>query len=106
MSKQYNMIFYNKIIYIAEYLGNGLTKNRRKNNWNSPNCCMLRGKLLLESPIVSKRRKFKWGLFDDVYGLKAGYSSVQLVRVNKSIYTISMILPAKILFIKWKMNFG
>ncbi|MDB6249205.1 glycosyltransferase family 2 protein [Lactobacillus amylovorus] len=106
MSKQYNMIFYNKIICIGGYLSNGLTKNRRKNNWNSPNGCMLRGKLLLESPIVSKRRKFKWGLFYDVYGLKAGYSSVQLVRVNKSIYTISMMLPAKILFIKWKMNFG
>lgn len=106
MSKQYNMIFYNKIIYIAEYLGNGLTKNRRKNNWNSPNGCMLRGKLLLESPIVSKRRKFKWGLFYDVYGLRAGHSSIQLVRINKSIYTIFMMLPAKILFIKWKMDFG
>lgn len=105
MSEQYKMFFYNEVIYIGDYLDDGLTKNRRKNNWNSPKGCMLRGKILLESKKIPKKRKFKWGLFYDVYGLRSGYSSRQLIRKKSSIYTILMMIPAEILFFKWKNNF-
>lgn len=105
MSERYKLLFYNEVIYISDYLDDGLTRNRRKNNWNSPKGCMLRGKILLESKKIPKKRKYKWGLFYDVYGLRAGYSAKQLIRKKRSIYTISMIIPAKFLFFKWKNNF-
>lgn len=44
---KYKMVFLNKVIYISEYLSDGLTKNRRINNIKSPNGCFYRAELAL-----------------------------------------------------------
>ena len=49
MSKKSRMRFFNRVIYISDYLEDGLTNNRRKNNIKSPNGCVARAEAFLDS---------------------------------------------------------
>ena len=44
MAMKYQMVHINRAIYVGNYLEDGLTKNRRKNNIRSPHGCMERAK--------------------------------------------------------------
>lgn len=48
LAMKYKMVFINEAIYVSEYLEDGLTQNRRKNNIQSPNGCYYRAKVALE----------------------------------------------------------
>ena len=67
MSKTYKMRFFNKVIYISDYLEEGLTNNRRRHNINSPNGCVARAKVFLESDSNIKA-KVKSALQYQIYG--------------------------------------
>lgn len=48
------MRFFNNVIYISDYLEDGLTNNRRKYNIKSSNGCVARAKVFLDSKICTK----------------------------------------------------
>ena len=54
MSEKYKMRFFNNVIYISDYLEDGLTNNRRKYNIKSPNGCVARAKVFLDSKACTK----------------------------------------------------
>ena len=66
MALKYKMVHINKAIYVAEYLGDGLTKNRRKNNIKSPNGCVARAKEFLR-PELKLRYRIKGAMQYVVY---------------------------------------
>lgn len=54
MALKYKMVFINKAIYISDYLENGLTNNRRRNNIKSPNGCFYRAKVTIDASRKTK----------------------------------------------------
>lgn len=105
MSKTYKMRFFNKVIYISDYLEEGLTNNRRRHNINSPNGCVARAKVFLESDSNIKA-KVKSALQYQIYGRFAKKKIHYLFKntKNKVLFIVSF-LPAKIIYVKWKKTF-
>ena len=101
LALKYKMVFINEPIYISEYLDNGLTKNRRKNNIKSPNGCYYRSKLVID---ISKEKKINFKYLQKnivqfiVYGKLANKSFKEMyktcVKKNAFIffYCISLII--------------
>ncbi|MDF2608754.1 MAG: pglI 2 [Lachnospiraceae bacterium] len=87
MAMKYKMVFLNIPIYFSDYLNDGLTKNRRKNNIQSPNGCLFRAYISLTA---CKSRKIKFIFFlkvllqYQVYGKFAHKSFYELYK--NSIY--------------------
>ena len=104
MALKYNMVHINKAIYIGDYLEEGLTKNRRKQNIKSPKGCLLRAKLCMHSSINIKFR-LKSIIQYGVYGKIAGYNFYELyLGIEYKIYYI-LLFPIIILYyIKWIKN--
>ena len=102
MAQKYKMRFFNKVIYISDYLEDGLTNNRRKHNIKSPNGCVARAEAFLESSCILKI-KIKSALQYQIYGKFAGRSSGDLFRKtgSKLLYLVCFV-PSQILYIKWK----
>lgn len=106
LALKYKMVFFNEAIYVSEYLEEGLTKNRRKNNIQSPNGCYFRSKKTLE---ICKLRKidFKYYIKNllqlQIYGRFAGkkYSEIKKDSKNKICFELLYPLSAYI-YIKWK----
>ena len=67
MGRKYKTVYSGKGIYICDYLGDGLTKNRRRHNIKSPRGCMYRASLYLEDDICLKYR-LRAGLQYWIYG--------------------------------------
>ena len=106
MSEKYKMRFFNKVIYISNYLDDGLTNNRRKHNIASPRGCIARAEAFLESE-ANIRSKIKAMLQYQVYGKFAGLTMKAMY--NKSGHKFLFLVlagPAKILFLKWKSTTG
>lgn len=104
MSEKYKMRFFNRVIYISDYLEDGLTNNRRKHNIQSPNGCVARAEAFLDSNAHLKA-KIKAGLQYQIYGRFANRSDKDLYyhTEHKWMYVICF-LPAYILYQKWKMK--
>ena len=102
MARRYEMVHINKVIYIGNYLSNGLTINRRKHNITSPIGCMRRAEEFMKSDIKFKYR-IKGGLQYIIYGKFAGFNTLKLIHnvQNKWIVMIC-ILPGLILHQRWK----
>lgn len=109
LAKKYNMIFLNKAIYISEYLNDGLTKNRRKNNIKSPKGCVHRAKTILE---VGEHKKINiiffvksilqyqiYGMFDTAK-IKIPFNKIRFKILYIFLFPISLCL-----YIKWKNDF-
>lgn len=105
MSEKYKLRFYNKAIYISDYLDDGLTKNRRKHNIKSPNGCMMRAEAFLAAKVIFKI-KIKSILQYIIYGKFANFSSLDLFKrsKNKLLYCL-FYMPAMFLYKKWKKEF-
>lgn len=102
MAQKYKMRFFNKVIYISDYLEDGLTNNRRKHNIKSPNGCVARAEAFLESSCILKI-KIKSALQYQIYGKFAGRSMGNLFQSTKSkILYIVCFIPAQILYLKWR----
>lgn len=105
MARKYNMVFVNKAIYVGNYLEGGLTKNRRTHNIKSPNGCVLRANEYLHGDVNFKIRE-KSALQYLIYGWFAKRRTMSLIKgANQKLLVVLNLLPAKLLYIKWKKEF-
>lgn len=102
MSEKYRMRFFNRVIYISDYLDDGLTRNRRKQNIASPRGCVARAEAFLNSN-ADFWAKLKAGLQYYIYGRFAQMSWRELYAraSNKFLYLV-LCVPAHILYLRWK----
>lgn len=105
LALKYNMVFLNKPIYYCEYLDNGLTNNRRKNNLKSPNGCCYRALVTLKA---SRERKIifsykaKCMLQYQVYGYFAHKKFVELYKESPYKLLFLLLSPAAfLLYLSW-----
>ena len=102
MGRKYQTVYVNKVIYVGNYLEDGLTKNRRKSNITSPIGCMHRAEEFLE-PDINIRYRIKAALQYIIYGKFAGMSIKNLLKNTKHKILIGIcILPGIVLYRKWK----
>ena len=106
MSEKYKMRFFNRVIYISDYLDDGLTNNRRKHNIKSPNGCVTRAEAFLDSNACMKIR-IKSMLQYQIYGKFAGRKNVELFKNSrdKVLYCV-LFMPSLVLYKKWKRAIG
>lgn len=105
MSKKYDVMYLNDIIYIAEYLDEGLTKNRRIHNIKSPRGCVERANAFLETHANTKVQ-IKSMLQYQIYGRFAKYKMKELfARTNRKGLFCVLYFPALALYIDWKIKF-
>ena len=102
MARKYKTVHINSAIYIGEYQSDGLTKNRRIHNMNSPNGCVARASEYLYSDICLKMR-IKGYLQYLVYGRVAGRRYGNLIKdVPSKIIFLLLILPAFLIRVRWQ----
>ncbi len=103
MALKYQMVHINKAIYIAEYLGDGLTKNRRKNNIKSPCGCVARAKEFLR-PELKLRYRIKGAMQYVIYGKFANENRL-IANAPDRMLVLCVYIPSMILYHKWsKIN--
>lgn len=101
MARKYNMVHINEAIYIGNYQADGLTKNRRKNNINSPVGCMHRAEEYMCKDIKMKYR-IKGNLQFVIYGLFSHYSPAGLFKKSRDkLLTFICMIPGIIIKLKW-----
>ena len=102
MAKKYKMRFFNKAIYISNYLEDGLTNNRRKHNIESPNGCIARSEEFLDSKAHLKY-KIKAVLQYSIYGKFAGLSFNEMLKRSNNKFSFITLYPAStIVYFNWK----
>lgn len=102
MSEKYKMRFFNRVIYISDYLKDGLTNNRRKYNIKSPNGCVERAEAFLGSDSNIKT-KIKAALQYQIYGRFALIDTSRMYQRTDCKFLFALcFLPAHILYIIWK----
>ncbi|MDR2547741.1 MAG: glycosyltransferase [Lachnospiraceae bacterium] len=101
MAMKYKMVHINKVIYIGDYLADGLTKNRRKHNIAAPLGCMYRAEEYMRNEL-KLRYRLKGALQYVIYGKFAGFKLSSLIR-KTSYKTLVLIvcLPGSLLYHKW-----
>lgn len=102
MAQKYKMRFFNKIIYISDYLDDGLTNNRRRHNINSPKGCVVRAETFLESDanIIAKTKAI---LQYCIYGKFADMKIGELYnRSQNKVFYCLMIVPSYLLYKIWE----
>lgn len=106
MARKYKMVHVNQVIYMGNYMEDGLTNNRRKHNIASPVGCMHRAEEFME-PDMKLKYRIKGGLQYIVYGRFAGLSIRSLVRKSKHKWLVAVCIPpGLILFWNWKNAMG
>lgn len=108
LALKYKMVFLNEAIYVSEYLEEGLTKNRRRNNINSPNGCYYRSKITLEACSLRKIN-FKYFIKNllqlQIYGRFAGKKYKEMKKDCKCKLYFEIMYPLSYaLYLKWKNN--
>lgn len=102
LSKKYRMRFFNDVIYISNYLEDGLTKNRRRHNIESPKGCVARAESFLESG-VKLRWKIKPMLQYQIYGRFAKIKGEELfAKTSHKVLYYLLYVPSVALYIKWR----
>lgn len=102
MAQKYKMVFFNKAIYISDYLEDGLTLNRRKHNMLSPRGCMYRGEVHLDADLPVKY-KCRAMFYYSVYGFFAGYRKKELLKRSKHKVLFLMLWPvSRLVIYKWR----
>lgn len=98
------MRFFNHVIYISDYLEDGLTNNRRKHNIKSPKGCVARAEAFLDSNACMKIR-IKSMLQYQIYGKFARRKSSELLSDSSDkILYCTLFLPSQLLYRKWKRD--
>ena len=104
MSEKYKMRFFNRVIYISDYLEDGLTSNRRKHNIKSPNGCVARAEVFLDSK-ACLRIKMKSMLQYHIYGKFAGNTIGFLFASSKhKLLFVGLFVPSIFLYYKWRQG--
>lgn len=102
MAMKYQMVHINKAIYVAEYLGDGLTKNRRKNNIKSPHGCVARAKEFLR-PELKLRYRVKGAVQYVVYGKFANKKNI-IANAPDRILVLCAYIPGLLVYHRWLKN--
>ena len=100
LAAKYKMVYINKAIYIGNYLSDGLTNNRRKNNIKSPKGCRARAKVFLDSK-ANLKIKIKATLQYNIYSLFAGEKVIDKEN-NHKISCIMLFPISYIIYVIWK----
>lgn len=105
MARKYDMVHINKVIYVGDYIEDGLTQNRRKHNIESPVGCMYRAEEFLGNDIALKYR-IKGALQYVIYGKFANYKLRDLLKkVSKKFLVLVAFVPGSFLYAKWKWEY-
>lgn len=104
MALKYKMVHINQAIYVGEYLQEGLTNNRRKNNISSPNGCVERAKRLMYKQCNFKTR-IKGALQYNIYSKFAKRKNYIREANENRILILIFYLPAKLLYHKWRKSY-
>ena len=105
LSYKYKMRFFNKVIYMSDYLDDGLTKNRRKHNISSPNGCVKRAEVFLKANTKWKIKIVSM-LQLQIYGRFAGKSRKELKQLTDKKMAFDIFwIPSMILWNKWNKEF-
>lgn len=99
MAFKYQMVHINKAIYVSDYLGDGLTKNRRKNNIKSPKGCMERAKEFMR-PELHLRYRIKGAVQYVVYGMFAQEKKLIAKSPDKWL-ALCALVPGWLIYQKW-----
>ena len=102
LATKYKMVYINKAIYIGNYLSDGLTNNRRKNNIKSPKGCRARAKVFLDSK-ANFKTKIKATLQYDIYSLFAKEKIIDSQNSHK-ISCIVFFPISYIIYVYWKVK--
>lgn len=92
IAKKYDLVFSSKVIYISDYIDDGLTKNRRKNNFRNPNGCYIRALVFIDKKINLKNR-FKGMILCQVYGWFLKKKAKEIYNDTKHIALYILSLP-------------
>lgn len=102
MARQYKMVHINQVIYVGNYIDNGLTKNRRKHNINSPIGCMHRAEEFMK-PDIKLKYRIKGAIQYVVYGKFAGIDIIRLLNDAEYKGLVIMCIPCGfILYKNWR----
>lgn len=105
MSEKYSMRFFNNVIYISDYLDDGLTKNRRRHNIQSPKGCVCRAEAFLDSD-SNLKTKIKSMLQYFIYGKFSKLKFYTLLfKSNYKLLSVICLFPAMIIYLKWKNQY-
>lgn len=105
MSGPYNMVHINENIYICDYLQGGLTNSGRKMKIKSPRGMLLRSQIYLNDSEVCIKVKIKMMLLYIIY---SGFAEISIRDAAEAVSMkwlfYMLLLPGKILQIKWKFD--
>lgn len=105
MARKYQMAHFNKGIYIASYLQEGLTVNRRKHNIKSPVGCLNRAKEFL-NPQINLKYRIKGALQYVIYGKFAGRRLYALLKEAPDKFLVGLCaIPALLIFKIWQKRY-
>ena len=99
MALKYQMVHINKVIYVGNYLEDGLTKNRRKNNIHSPYGCMKRAMEFMR-PELKLKYRLKGAVQYVVYGKFAGERNLIANAPNK-LLVAGVYVPSLFIYHRW-----
>lgn len=102
MALKYQMVHINRAIYVGNYLEDGLTKNRRKNNIRSPHGCMERAKEFMR-PELKLKYRLKGAIQYLVYGKFAGEKQLIAKAPYKGL-AVCVALPSMLVYHRWSKS--
>ena len=102
MAMKYQMVHINRAIYVGNYLEDGLTKNRRKNNIRSPYGCMERAKEFMR-PELKLKYRLKGAVQYLVYGKFAGEKQLIAKAPYKGL-AVCVALPSMLVYNRWSKS--
>ena len=102
MAMKYQMVHINRAIYVGNYLEDGLTKNRRKNNIRSPYGCMERAKEFMR-PELKLKYRLKGSVQYLVYGKFAGEKQLIAKAPYKGL-AVCVALPSMLVYHRWSKS--
>ena len=103
IGRDYDYVFINKIIYLCEYLPDGLTKSGRRLRLNNPIGGLAHANEYLDSSIYSLKIRIKNYILYDVYSIscKKKYHYIPDELYINDLYTTLLYLPSLILYYMW-----
>ena len=105
LSKEYDMVFINKSLYICEYLENGLTNSGRKMRLENPNGGMYHSKEYLDNVYDIKVRE-KNALLFLIYARFAKKNIFLLLKNERHFLLLFLnIIPSLIIYEYWKKKY-
>ena len=102
MAMKYQMVHISRAIYVGNYLEDGLTKNRRKNNIRSPYGCMERAKEFMR-PELKLKYRLKGAVQYLVYGKFAGEKQLIAKAPYKGL-AVCVALPSMLVYHRWSKS--